>query len=275
MFPKLLLLILLSAVFQSGLTQSLKGVVIDEATGESLGYATIGIVGKNKGVISYMDGRFQIDVNENSKDTLRFSYIGYKAQFVPITSLNLSKENVIKLSPEAYILNPIEVSGDVHVRTLGNNKVGRTFTGWGDFESSRGRMRGLIIEGAECPVRVKSFSFRINHNDWDSVRFRLNFKNIDGISPGESILKSNIFITTSLKHKWVKVDLTSHNIVICNRVLVMLEWVDAWGSAGKFSNMLTLSYSKSNGYTLVQEPGENCATISEGIMPAMFLEVYE
>lgn len=276
-YVKYLLFILLLILPKPGFSQSLTGIVIDDTTKEELSYVNISIVGKNKGFISYLNGEFSIDLNvEHLRDTLKFSYVGYKSHMVPISSIDFKEKQIVKLTPEEYVLNPIEVSANSSTLQLGSNKAGRTYTGWGDFESSKGRMRGLIIEGAECPVKLKSFSFRINHNDWDSIRFRLNFRKIgEDMKPEESLLTSNIFITTSLKHKWIKTDLDAYNILICNRVLVTLEWVDAWGTTGKFSNLLTLSNGKSQGYTLSQEIGEDFATISEGLLPAIFLEVYD
>lgn len=276
-YVKYLIFILLLILPKPGFTQSLTGIVIDDTTKEELSYVTISIVGKNKGFISYENGEFSIDLDlEYLRDTLKFSYVGYKSLVVPISSIDFKEKHIVKLTPEEYILNQIEVSANSSTLQLGSNKVGRTYTGWGDFESSKGRMRGLIIEGAECPVKLKSFSFRINHNDWDSIRFRLNFRKIaEDMKPEESLLTSNIFITTSLKHKWIKTDLDAYNILICNRVLVTLEWVDAWGTTGNFSNLLTLSNGKDQGYTLSQEIGEDFATISEGLLPAIFLEVYD
>lgn len=61
------------------------------------------------------------------------------------------------------------------ITNLGNERVGRTYTGWGDFQSLKGRMRGLLIEGTQFQIKVKSINIIINHNEWGSVAFRLNF----------------------------------------------------------------------------------------------------
>jgi hypothetical protein len=118
-------------------------------------------------------------------------------------------------------------------------------------------------------------SFKINHNDWDSVAFRINILEVKDDKTGRSILSENIFVTTDKKHKWVKVDLDNKNIIICTKAVVTLEWVDAWGKIGEYSNLLTLSLGKSSGFMYSQEPGEEFGTLSfEKNSPAIIFEVY-
>jgi hypothetical protein len=194
---------------------------------------------------------------------------------MPVDSLDLTKHHIIKLKPKVYELKPVEVKGTIKVSRLGNEKVGRTYTGWGDFQSLRGRIRGLLIEGIECSSKVKSLSFRINHNEWDSVAFRINFVSVENGKPVTSLLQQNIFVTTSQKHRWVTADLQEYNIILCSKTLVTLEWVDAWGKTGEFSNMLTLSLSKNPGYTFVREPNEELGSFTmDENSPAMFIEVF-
>ena len=257
-------------------SQLLQGRIVDLASGNALEYATIKVKGKNLGAVSYADGHFSLEIQGLSgTDTLRVSYIGYGDVLLAIGTLDVSKSNIIKMRPVAKILKEVRVSAAVQTIKLGSTKSGGTYTGWGDFKSLRGRTIGALMDGAECPVKAKSFSFRINHNDWDSVRFRLIFYDVKGGQPDSSILQQNIFVTTSLKHKWVTVELKQHNLILCGQVIATLEWVDAWGSTGEHSNMLTLSNAKNGGFTFRQDPGEERARYSpERYIPAMHIEVY-
>ena len=172
---------------------------------------------------------------------MRISYIGYESSSIVIGSLELSQHHTIRLSPKSTHLDPIVISEKMETHIIGNQKTGRTFTGWGDFKSLRGRTRGILIERTECPVKVKSFFFRINHNDWDSVAFRLNFIEVENGKEGECLLQKNIIFTTTQRHKWIKVDVMDYNVILCAKAIVTLEWVDAWGKLEEYSNMLTLS----------------------------------
>ncbi len=257
--------------------QVFKGTVTDEISNEPLPYANVSVIGKNIGDITLSNGAFELDLSSaSSTDTIRFSYIGYESISFAINALDFSAEHVIALTPITYQIDPVTITATKkEIDMLGNKKAGRRMTGWGDFQSYRGRTRGLLIEGADCPTKVKSFSFRINHNDWDSVAFRLNFLSMENGEPGNSILTENIIFHTDKKHKWVKIDLEQYDIIICNEILATLEWVDAWGSFGEYSNLLTLSLSKDKGYVYSKEANEVSGTfLLDDHVPAIFMEAY-
>jgi hypothetical protein len=274
---RFLLIVLLTFILTKSFGQTISGRVVDESTGEALEYVNIRVASSNIGTVSLRNGEFILNIpNVSKKDTVRFTYIGYKTVSHLVDFFYPTTQQVIKLKPEPHILDEVIVVAKSETQILGNPKVGRRYTGWGDFKSLRGRIRGLLIEGAECPVKVKSVSFRINHNEWDSVAFRINMFEVEGNMPRKSLLKENLFVTTDKKHKWVKVDLNNRNIAICKRTVVTVEWVDAWGKTGEYSNLLTLSLGKNSGFLFSQEPGEELGTLSqEKFPPAIFLEVYK
>lgn len=274
---RFLLIVLLTFILNKSLGQTISGRVVDESTGEALEYVNIRVVNRNIGTVSLRNGEFMLSIpNVSKRDTVRFTYIGYKTVSQLIDSFYSTTQQVIKLKPEPYILDEVVVGAKPETQVLGNSKVGKRYTGWGDFKSLRGRVRGLLIGGAECPVKVKSVSFRINHNEWDSVAFRISMFEVEGNMPRKSLLKENLFVTTNKKHKWVKVDLNNLDIAICTRTVVTVEWVDAWGHIGEYSNLLTLSLGKNSGFMFSQEPGEELGTLShEKFPPAILLEVYK
>jgi len=203
-----LLFILLFLQWLDVSAQMLKCRVIGEDTGEGLDYASVIVLGKNIGGITSRKGELELDLAGADKgDSVRFSYLGYYSRSLLVGSLDLTGMQVIELKPKFITLTPVAVSAEIKTKVLGNTKAGRFRTGWGDFQSLRGRTRGLLIEGAGCPVKVKSLSFHIDDNEWDSVAFRLNFFTVANDKPAESILQQNIFFTTSQKHRWVKWEL--------------------------------------------------------------------
>ena len=274
---KHLLVLILLGLSHPTLSQSFNGEVIDADTGLPLQYANIGIVGKNIGGIAFRDGIFNIALKGmESSDTIKVSYIGYQSQLIPAATLELSLYHKIRLKPSAVLLKPIIVREKRQIKILGNAKAGQARTGWGDLQSLRGRTRGLKITDIECNVRAKSFCFKIDDNEWDSVAFRLNFlESKDGDSTGESILAENIFVVTSAKRRWVCVDLERYDLLLCGSVIATLEWVDAWGKTGIYSNVLTFSLSKTPGYEYMREAGEENGRLQwTDTSPAMYLEVY-
>lgn len=274
---RFLFIALLPFILQKSFGQAISGRVVDESTGEALDYVNIRVVNRNIGTVSSRNGEFLLHISNVSKsDTVRFTYIGYKTVSQSVDSFYPTTQQIIRLKPEPHVLDEVVVIARSATQILGNPQVDRRYTGWGDFQSLRGRIRGLLIEGAECPVKVKSVSFRINHNEWDSVAFRINMFEVEGNMPRKSLLKENLFVTTDKKHTWIKVDLNDMNIAICRRAVVTVEWVDAWGDTGEYSNLLTLSLGKNSGFLFSQEPGEESGTLSyEKFPPAIVLEVYK
>ncbi len=163
-YMKYLLVLSLTFILSDSICQTISGRIIDELTGEALEYVNIRVVNKNTGTVSMRNGEFQLTISNVSKDdSLRFSYIGYTTLSIAIDSFKKSDQYTIKLNPQPSVLDEVIVNAKPLTRILGNSKVDRRYTGWGDFQSLRGRTRGILIEGAECPVKVKSMSFRINH----------------------------------------------------------------------------------------------------------------
>ena len=77
------------------------GKLLDAETQEPIVFATIKIKGIAVGVISNMDGGFQIPYRfKNYSRVLEISSMGYRTKEIPISTLWLEKVNLIPLEPE-------------------------------------------------------------------------------------------------------------------------------------------------------------------------------
>src|SRR5690606_7133417 len=154
------------------------------------------------------------------------SYIGYQTAVYAIRDLYIAHQQLFQLHPLIYAFAPIIVTAkESKTQPIGFTRPSNLRTGWGDFSSSRGRMRGVVIQYIDCSNRIKSFAFRIRDNDWDSVAFRLDLVSFKDGKPGDSLLPENIIVRTGAKNKWVTVDLSSYGISHCGDILAILEWV--------------------------------------------------
>ncbi len=81
----LLTALVLSFGKSSAQTQDITGTVVDSSSGEPLIGVTIRVKGTNVGTVSDDGGHFSILAKE--EDTLRFSYIGYTARFIPVSHI--------------------------------------------------------------------------------------------------------------------------------------------------------------------------------------------
>lgn len=67
-------------VISKKLKKKIKGQLIDEFSNQALAYATIHIIGTEKGTVTDEDGRFELETYFGKKDSITLSYIGYKSQ---------------------------------------------------------------------------------------------------------------------------------------------------------------------------------------------------
>lgn len=84
MLKSLLLLVLVLVTSLLYAQNAFKGKVINEQTGHQLPFVNIGIIGKNVGTVSDIDGIFQIELDDGG---LSFSGLfGVKSFYVKVTS---------------------------------------------------------------------------------------------------------------------------------------------------------------------------------------------
>lgn len=260
--------------------QVLRGKVIDKTTGQILPYASVGIYKKNFGGITNSDGTFSIDISRaDKKDSLLISYIGYAGVSLLLVDLVPAKELIVGLTPMPKELPEIAVAGKRQIIGIGNVNYNGHFTGWGDYSSSRGRLRGLMVMLNEYPVKAVAFACHIKHNTFDSVKVRLHILEFHGDSlPLKELLQDNIYAIIPKNAKWVKIDLTPYNIVIKDTIVLAVEWVDAWtppSKPGKGSHLFTFSLSNTPGYVYDRDyPFETPALIQNPETPAMYLDAY-
>jgi hypothetical protein len=260
--------------------QTLRGTVIDAASKEPLPYATVVVLGKNRGGITEANGTFNIQTNGvAANDSVKFSYLGYRSQVHLLGTTHTTEPFVVALKPIDNELPETKIIEKAKTEVVGDKAASHSFTGWGDYKSSRGRARGLLISPTECNSKTKNFVFRINENTWDSVRFRLLMLSPD-IENGErkSLLRENIFFNVSkTKNKWITVNLSQYNIILCDKFILGVEWVDAWGQPNPSgSYLLTISLSGKENLNFTRGPGQENGNFEKSkTTPAMYLEVFK
>lgn len=87
-------------------TKTVKGIVIEEETGEPLAGATVSLVGSTKGVITDMDGAFEF-TNLRAKDVLQFDFFGKTSQQVVVgqqTNISVTLKNAANELDEVTVV---------------------------------------------------------------------------------------------------------------------------------------------------------------------------
>ena len=206
--------------------QSFTGSVTDSQSMAPLPYASIGVRGKGIGGIADINGHFLIDMTKAlPTDTIIISYLGYQSKTLVKRDVSNAAYR-IELVSSPFQLKEVVTVGKPEIISIGNKKASGYYTGWGDYSSSKGRLRGTTIETDELPLKLIRFKLHLDACEFDSVRFRLHILPLQANHSGNlttELLHENIFFTAHKDQKWVSVDLTFYNLIIRQNIIVGVE----------------------------------------------------
>ena len=252
--------------------QTISGKIINDANGESLEFASVGIIGTNFGVITNEKGFFRLDATgQSSNEQVRISMIGFESQTITLKNL-VDQEIVVRLKEQSVQLKEVIVkSKKTKQKTIGT-KSSSTFvvTGWPGYGT--GGERGIRID-VKKPIFVEKVNFHIAYLGLDSVQIRLHIRKIENDTPTEELLTENILITAK-STGWYEIDLSKYNLSYSEDIAVTLEWVKAWGTIKDIRNTLKFSINYFKGTLYAKDASEaKWTTIKHG--PGIYLTVQQ
>ena len=174
------------------------GQVIDAATKEPLPYVNIGLLNKNIGTVSDETGYFELEVNteQNSRDTLRFSMIGFETKSYTLNDFINQNEIEVYLTEKSTALDEVILSSKrkkYQTKILGNKTTSKAL--YAAFTSNKlGNEMGFIVRARKHPMILKKFNISLVENDYGPIKFRLNIYDVLNGLPNKTLLKDNIFI---------------------------------------------------------------------------------
>jgi hypothetical protein len=217
------------------------GKVLNYENSEPLAYVNIGIKNKTVGTVSNSNGLFKLLLNDkvSSKDTVFFSFIGFKTETYLVSELNKIR-NPILLQPKNMVLDEVVVSSKKII--LKSKKIGRTSKGLGlmhsnfysyyekDVDDRLSKERGMKFK-IRRNCHIKDLNFNITSNDFKSLKFRINFYKIKDGLPSDLIVKQNIVFEIKDNFLgWFTVDLEPYEIFFNKEiedVAVTIQWLES------------------------------------------------
>ncbi|MFW5721267.1 MAG: carboxypeptidase-like regulatory domain-containing protein, partial [Bacteroidota bacterium] len=157
---------------QESPTQTIRGVVIDANSYETLPGANVLLVDKNRGTITDMDGNFELKNIPVGRYDIQFSYVGYKPLTIPELIVGSGKEVVLEIKLEESVSEldevvvkaeirkdrPINSMGTVSARTFSVEEARRYAGSLDDL----GRMAGNFAGVATAGINVNAIIVRGN-----------------------------------------------------------------------------------------------------------------
>ncbi|MDE3744128.1 carboxypeptidase-like regulatory domain-containing protein [Maribacter polysaccharolyticus] len=240
---KVLTFILILTLKNIGYCQSKQiiGEVKSFENDEPLPYVNIGIANKTVGTVSNENGIFKLDLNEKatSKDTVIFSFIGFKTKKYLASEL-INKKKTVLLQPQNTELDEVVVT--TKKIKLKPKRIGRTSKGLGlthsnfysyyekDVDDRLSKERGMKFK-IRKNCHIQNLNFNITSNDFKSLKFRVNIYKIENGLPTDLIVQKNIVFEINDNFLgWFKVDLEPYDIYLkeeLEEIAVTIQWLES------------------------------------------------
>lgn len=203
------------------------------AQNQAIAYANIGIVGTNTGTISAPDGSFSLYLKGgiDEEQIVRISHLGYETKDFTIASLFLLNKTVITLEESAIALPPVEVrpigtTSKIMGHKKTNTRLGTNFSIGKKPNQNLGSAIGKKFKLGKKEVFLKNFQFYITHNNFDTVRFRVEISTLKNGRPHKSISTQEIIKEiTEVQKGWVSIDLSPYHVYAKGNIAIAITWI--------------------------------------------------
>jgi hypothetical protein len=211
--------------------------VLSSETKSGIAFVNVGIVGKNVGTVTDLDGNFSIELdNIYNNDSIRFSMIGFESKSFLVSYFKENSIKTIYLNPKSYFLTEVKVFFHrTREITLGTPVISDALKS--GFENNNlGSELGIEVD-TKGQVKLEDINLNVATCTYDSVTYRLNIYKIEDKIEDKTedkkedkveyknILTEPIYISFS-KDKIKDVityDLRKYSILIEGKVLITLE----------------------------------------------------
>jgi hypothetical protein len=265
----LILLLIFCSLGVSGQCQ--KGRILSSETRSGIGFASVGIVGKNVGTVSDREGNFTLDIDEiYDGDSLRFSMIGYYPKSVKVSQFRQNPQKDIFLIPLSYVLKEVKVVYNKPVKKRLGNPVSDDFVRSGFGCNDLGSELGIEVH-AKRRVKLKDINLNVSKCTYDSVTYRVNIYRVSSDACYENILTKPIYISFTKDdiNRTLSFDLSRYSIIVEGNILVALELYKDLGEGRLLFNTQYFT-----GSTFHRKTSEGTWTESPGVI-GMYLNSNE
>lgn len=225
-------------------SQNVSGIVLNSSTKEEIPYVAVGIKGTSFGTLSNEKGVFSLDGKFKEMDTLVFSGMGFQTEFIIYHQSTSNKLDTVFLKEQNIVLPNIVVYAPLtNSSEIGFSKTGASrsvnFALSNGINKNVGSQIGKYFKFDKA-TELQKFSFYLNENNFDTVKFRVNVFDIESNIPSNFLHSEEILLElVNAKAGWIQVDLSKYKIRVDKPIALCLEWI----YGGKKGNKLTLPIS--------------------------------
>ena len=211
------------------------GILKDIENNQPLAYVNIGIVDKNTGTVSDINGKYELNLDDKfDNEILRISMIGYITQILKVKDFkeNIIKNNIFYLEKSVASLKEVVIKNKkLKTKILGNTLDKKTVSA-GFVNNILGNEIGIIIKIKRKPTCIENFNAIVDYNNYGNFKFRINFYDLKNGLPDNSILQENIIANSKIKKGKLTIDLRDYNITVNKDFFVSIELIEGLGEGG-------------------------------------------
>lgn len=212
------------------MAQSVTGLILDEDK-NPLPYVNIGIIGMNRGTISTLTGRYQLDISNIPNDNIiRFSSVGFENIDLKIGELKSQQKFTVNIELKKRVFNIDEIvvrPEHIEPMFLGSKKKGIYTCVWN--EAKKGAEIGTLFY-IDKPIFLDEFMFYIKVNNCDSIYYRLRIYDGKDKHPENILNKKDIWFISKVRKGWESIDIAQYKIRLESDFIVTLETLNCWTS---------------------------------------------
>lgn len=238
--------------------ETITSKVIDE-NGNGVPFATIGISGKNFGMVTFEDGSFSlVHSQEYLGDTLTISSLGFKKEKISYDGFFNTPPASILLRQEATLLNEIVVSSkQLFFHQLGTKKK-KSPNHLGISSPLEGATVAMLIDDISEPVLINEIAVVVRQLNMEAVQIRCRIFDVDPITklPGNDLLDENL-IETSTEKQQKLVFKPSEELWVKQAFFVGFEWIMTKDQFEKLQKAKAAFSTDFIGEIVAQNPGYN------------------
>jgi len=192
----------------------IKGYIIDEETDAPIPYATVMFLRSGEGVIADYQGRFEIELNTNTKDTLKFTSLSYHSKKIDTKKIIEKNAFKISLKKKAIPMKEIDIkASDYKEDFIGNGGIKNIGALYLDTHGQEVAL--YILNEKKIKGRIKELHFRLSSKGNIDAPFRIRIYEADSMGrPGKDILNDFLVVKPDTKNNWYKADISDYNIKV-------------------------------------------------------------
>jgi hypothetical protein len=206
-------------------SQTLNGRVFSTETNLPVGYVNVGIVGRNTGTVTDLNGNYSLELQpDNRNDSIRFSMIGYQSRSFLISRFIEDSVKNVYLDTRTFAISEVKIVYHKLKKTVLGNPVTSSKLKSGFESNTLGAELGIKLE-VRRRVVLTDLNLNVAICSFDSVTYRLNIYQIENNTGYRNILTTPVYIsfTKDKISDVVTFDLRKYAITVQGDVLISLE----------------------------------------------------